>query len=71
MASGSHSILSLLTFDELNQTVSVNYVSTTTRKLYNVQNQFEFSFKGHTNILSSIYYNADGTLKDAYKGGQN
>ena len=71
MASGCYSILSLLTFDELNQTVGINYVSTTDEKLYNIQNQFEFSFKGHTNILSSIYYNADGTLKDAYKGGQN
>ena len=34
-----------------------------TNKLYNVQNQFTYSFKGHTNILSSVYYDENGNLK--------
>ena len=67
MCGGGDSILGMLTIDELNQTVGVNYVSTSLRKLYNVHNQFEYSFKGHTDILSSIYYNADGSLKAEYK----
>lgn len=67
MCGGGDSLLGMFTIDELNQTVSVNYVSSSLNQLYNVQNQFEYSFKGHTDILSSLYYNADGTLKDEYK----
>lgn len=67
MMTGCESLVSLLTFDELNQKVYVNYESTTTRELYNIQNQFEFSFAGSTDILSSIYYDEDGNLKDEYK----
>ena len=64
---GSESILSMLTFDELNQTIGINYVSTTLNKLYNVQNQFEYSFKGYTDILSSVYYDDNGNLKSEYR----
>ena len=67
MCGGGDSILSMITIDELNQTVSVNYVSSSLGQLYNIQNQFEYSFKGHTSILSSVYYNADGTLKAEYR----
>lgn len=67
LASGSESILSMITFDELNQTIGINYVSTTNKKLYNVQNQFEYSFKGYTNILSSVYYDEEGNLKPEYR----
>lgn len=67
MMTGCESLVSMLTFDELNQKVYVNYESTTTRELYNIQNQFEFSFEGSTDILSSIYYDEDGNLKELYK----
>ena len=66
LGTGSESILSMIQFDELNQTFSVNFESTTIRKLYNVQNQFTYSFEGNTDILSSIYYDEDGNLKDEY-----
>ena len=49
-----------MNFDELNQRISVNFVTTTSNRLYNIQNQFTYSFKGHTDILSSMYYDADG-----------
>lgn len=67
MMTGCESLVSLLTFDELNQKIYVNFESTTTRELYNVQNQFEFSFEGSTDILSSTYYDEDGNLKEQYK----
>ena len=66
MMAGCESLVSMLTFDELNQKIYVNYESTTTRELFNIQNQYEVSFKGYTNILSSIYYDKDGNLKDEY-----
>lgn len=67
MMNGCESLVSMLTFDELNQKIYVNYETTTTRELYNIQNQFEFSFKGSTDILSSVYYDEDGNLKEEYK----
>ena len=53
-------------FDELNQEININYVSTITEELYNIQNQFTYSFKGNTKILSSLYYDENGELKDEY-----
>ncbi len=67
---GAASLVALLNFDELNQQVYVNYVCTTSGELYNIQNQFTYSFKGHTDILSSVYYEPNGELKAEYKGGQ-
>ena len=67
MYSGAESLLAMLAFDELNQRVSVNMVSTITGKLYNIQNQFSYSFKGYTDILSTNYYDEDGNLKEEYK----
>lgn len=58
----SENLLALLNFDEKNQVISVNYLSTITGKLYNKQNQFKQSFKGYTNILSSKYYDENGNL---------
>ena len=54
-----------MNFDELNQRISVNFVTTTSNRLYNIQNQFTYSFKGHTDILSSMYYDADGNLLES------
>lgn len=47
---GLEAFLGLLTFNETKQTVSMNYFSTITNKLFNVQNQYTFSFEGYTNI---------------------
>ena len=67
LANGCASLLSLLTFDELNQMVYVNYADSTREGLlFNIQNQFLYSFEGHTDILSSKYYNKDGTLKEGF-----
>ena len=66
MMTGCESLVSMLTFDELNQKLYINFTSTTTQELFNIQNQFEISFEGYTNILSSIYYDEDGNLKDEY-----
>lgn len=62
LMTGGESMLSFMNFDELNQRISVNYITTTSSKLYNIQNQFTYSFKGHTDILSSNYYDANGNL---------
>lgn len=67
MMTGCESLVSLITFDELNQKVYINYESTTTRELFNIQNQFELSFEGKTEILSSVYYEEDGTLKKEFQ----
>lgn len=64
---GCELMLGMFNFDELNQQVSVNYVSAITGELYNIQNQFTYSFKGHTKILSSIYYQKNGELKSSYR----
>lgn len=58
----SENLLALLNFDEKNQEIYVNYVSTITGKLFNKQNQFVQSFKGYTDILSTKYYDENGDL---------
>lgn len=67
LMTGGESLVSFMNFDELNQRISVNFVTTTSNRLYNIQNQFTYSFKGHTDILSSNYYDAEGNLLEAYK----
>ena len=67
LGGGAESLVSMMTFDEKNQTVSINYVNTMTNKLYNTQNQFTYSFKGHTKVLSNIYYDQNGNLKADYQ----
>ncbi|MBQ4060899.1 MAG: hypothetical protein IJD46_02610, partial [Bacilli bacterium] len=67
LKTGGESLVSFMNFDELNQRITVNYVTTTSHKLYNIQNQFSYSFKGHTDILSSTYYDEDGNLLAQYK----
>lgn len=66
LSAGHDSFISMIQFDELNQTISVNLETATNRKLYNIQNQFTYSFEGNTDILSSIYYDEDGNLRDEY-----
>lgn len=63
---GCELLVSLFNFDELNQEININYVSTITEELYNIQNQFTYSFKGNTKILSSLYYDENGELKDEF-----
>ena len=65
LMTGGESMVSFMNFDELNQRISVNFVTTTSNRLYNIQNQFTYSFKGHTDILSSMYYDADGNLLES------
>lgn len=60
---GLDSLMGLFTFDELNQSIFIDYYSTYHQKSYNVQNHFEVSFKGTTHLLSDLYYNEDGSLK--------
>lgn len=60
-------MLGMFAFDELNQQVKINYVSAITNQLYNIQNQFVYSFKGHTKILSTKYYKENGEMKAAYQ----
>lgn len=67
LGGGAESLLSMITFNEKEQTIGVNYVNTMTDKLYNVQNQFTYSFKGHTKLLSDIYYDQDGNLRSDYQ----
>lgn len=55
MNDGLESMVALLNFDEQNQLCYINYVSTIQDKLYNVQNQFVYDFKGNTSIVSSKY----------------
>lgn len=55
MNCGEESLVALLTFDEKNQVLYFNYYSTVQDKLYDFQNQFVYSFKGHTDILSDKY----------------
>lgn len=67
LAGGCASLIALLSFDELNQEVSVNYIDTMSGELFNIQNQFTYSFKGHTHLLSSKYYDNHGNLLEQYK----
>ena len=55
MNDGLESLVALFNFDEANQLVYVNYLSTVQEKLYNFQNQFVYSFKGNTHLTSSLY----------------
>lgn len=64
LMTGGESLVALMNFDELNQRISVNFTTTNSDKLYNIQNQFTYSFKGHTDILSSNYYDENGNLLD-------
>ena len=58
MNAGLESMVALLNFDEQNQLCYINYVSTIQDKLYNVQNQFVYDFKGNTSLVSSKYAGA-------------
>lgn len=55
MNDGLESLVALFNFDEANQLVYINYLSTVHEKLYNFQNQFVYSFKGNTELVSSKY----------------
>lgn len=55
MSDGLESLVALFNFDEQNQLVYVNYVSTVQDKLYNFQNQFVYDFKGNTTLTSTKY----------------
>lgn len=55
---GLENLVSLMSFDEENQQVYINYYSTIQNKLYNFQNQFIYSFAGNTNILSTEVANS-------------
>ncbi|MCQ2742317.1 MAG: metallophosphoesterase [Bacilli bacterium] len=61
---GLESLLGLFTFDEKEQVVYQDYYSTYSQKSFNIQNHVAYSFKGYTDILSSDYYNQDGSLKE-------
>lgn len=67
---GCDLMVSLFNFDELNQEIKINYASTISDELYNEQNQFTYSFKGNTEILSKTYYE-NGKLKGEYKISKN
>lgn len=61
---GLEALLGLFTFDEKEQIIYQDYYSTYSRKLFNIQNHRIYSFKGYTDILSSTYYNKDGSLRE-------
>ena len=65
MNDGLESLVALFNFDEKNQLVYVNYVSTIQEKLYDFQNQFVYDFNGNTNILSSDYTYTEGQGSNA------
>jgi calcineurin-like phosphoesterase family protein len=58
MNDGLEAMVALLNFDEANGLVYVNYVSAIQNKLYDIQNQFVYDFKGNTGIMSSKYKQA-------------
>lgn len=60
---GLDALLGLFTFDELNQDLYIDYYSTYHQKSFNIQNHYKVNFKGFTHLLSSTYYNEDGSLK--------
>ena len=51
-------MVALLNFDEANGLVYINYVSAIQNKLYDIQNQFVYDFKGNTTLMSSKYKQA-------------
>ena len=55
------SLVALFNFDEENQLVYINYVSTVQDKLYNFQNQFVYDFKGNTTLTSTKYASSTST----------
>ena len=61
---GLESLLGLFTFDEKEQKIYQDYYSTYSCKSLNIQNHRAYSFKGYTEILSSLYYDQNGNLKE-------
>ena len=61
MNDGLESLVALFNFDEANQLVYINYVSTIQDKLYNFQNQFVYDFKGNTTLTSTKYASGEST----------
>jgi len=62
MNDGLENLLALLTFDEKNQIMYFNYYSTLQEKFYNLQNQFVYSFKGNTDLVSTQYAGTPSTV---------
>lgn len=60
-------MLALFSFDEVNQELSINYVSTITKKLFNTQNQFKVSFKGNTDLVLNTNSVSTYKEKESYK----
>ena len=58
MNDGLEAMVALLNFDEANGLVYINYVSAIQNKLYDIQNQFVYDFKGNTTLMSSKYKQA-------------
>ena len=58
MNNAVEAMLGLFNFDERNQLIYINYLSTIHDKLFNVQNQFVYSFKGNTQLVSPNYPDA-------------
>lgn len=55
MNDGLELLLGMFTFDETEQNVYVNFYSTIRDQFYNYQNQFVYSFRGNTGLVSAAY----------------
>ena len=58
VSNGIEAFVGLFNFDEQNQRIYINYLSTIHKQLYDFHNQFVYSFKGKTPLTSTYYEEA-------------